>query len=98
VVTLIDVTDVDESKGYIADVYATNVLSLNRFNMTDFEKELEQMALEEADKKEVPLPTIEEQKAVVAKLKELEAQGELTPEVLEAHFGQFYIDNGQPIH
>jgi restriction endonuclease S subunit len=67
-------------------------------NMIDFEKELEQMVLEEADQKETPLPTIEEQKAVVAKLKELEAQGELTPEVLEAHFGQFYANNDQTIH
>lgn len=34
------------------------------------------------------LPSIEEQKAIVAKLKELEAKGELTDEVLAQYFGE----------
>lgn len=33
---------------------------------------------------ELPIPTLEEQKAIVAELKRLEDAGELTPEVLEA--------------
>ncbi len=34
-----------------------------------------------------PLPTLEEQKEIVLKLKQLEKQGKLTPEVLEEYFG-----------
>ncbi|UPW19514.1 ATPase [Agarivorans sp. TSD2052] len=33
---------------------------------------------------ELPIPSMEEQKAVVAELKRLEEAGELTPEILEA--------------
>ncbi|GAB1621145.1 hypothetical protein AAOGI_11950 [Agarivorans albus] len=32
---------------------------------------------------ELPVPSIEEQKKIVAELKRLEAAGELTPEILE---------------
>ncbi|MEZ8824415.1 restriction endonuclease subunit S [Vibrio amylolyticus] len=66
--------------------------------MSDFEKELEQMAQQTADEPEVKLPTLDEQKAVVAELKKLEAEGKLTPEILEAHFGQFYAKSDAPIH
>ena len=45
----------------------------------DIEKELEQMSAEMTDTAETPLPSIEEQKAIVAKLKQLEAEGKLTP-------------------
>lgn len=57
--------------------------------MSDFEKELEQMTQEMGDEPEVKLPSLEEQKAIVAEFKRLEAEGKLTPEVLEKHFGQF---------
>lgn len=66
--------------------------------MSDFEKELEQMNAEMADAPETPLPSLEEQKAIVAKLKALEAKGELTPEVLEEHFGKFKDDDARPVH
>ncbi|WP_117232574.1 restriction endonuclease subunit S [Vibrio maerlii] len=66
--------------------------------MSDFEKELEAMVAETADEPEVALPSIEEQKAIVAEFKKLEAEGKLTPEVLEAHFGQFNKKNDKPIH
>lgn len=66
--------------------------------MSDFEKELEQMNLEVGDAPEVPLPSIEEQKAIAAKLKELEAKGELTPEILEEFFGKFNQENQTPVH
>lgn len=36
---------------------------------------------------DLPLPSMEEQKRIVAKLKALEEKGELTPEILEAYFG-----------
>ena len=65
--------------------------------MSDFEKELENMALEAANEAEVKLPSLEEQKAVVDQLKKLEAEGKLTPEVLEHYFGQFK-DSDKPIH
>ncbi len=65
--------------------------------MSDFEKELQEMIQQEADQPEVALPTLEEQKAIVAELKRLEEAGELTPEVLEAHFGQFNQKQA-PIH
>ncbi|MGI3090612.1 restriction endonuclease subunit S [Vibrio diabolicus] len=57
--------------------------------MNDFEKELEQISQEAAQEPEVKLPSLEEQKAIVAELKKLEAEGKLTPEVLEQHFGKF---------
>ncbi|KAA8681131.1 chromosome partitioning protein ParA [Vibrio gigantis] len=66
--------------------------------MSDFEKELEQMTQEMGDEPEVKLPSIEEQKAIVAEFKRLEAEGKLTPEILEAHFGQFNKKNDTPIH
>ncbi|MEZ9471640.1 restriction endonuclease subunit S [Vibrio lentus] len=66
--------------------------------MSDFEKELEQMTQEMGDQPEVQLPSIEEQKAVVAEFKRLEAEGKLTPEVLEKHFGQFNKTSDTPIH
>ncbi|OEF23286.1 hypothetical protein [Vibrio rumoiensis] len=64
----------------------------------DIEKELDQMSAEMTDAPETPLPSIEEQKAIVAKFKQLEAEGKLTPEVLEAHFAQFSDDGAGPIH
>ncbi|MFA1560555.1 chromosome partitioning protein ParA [Aliivibrio fischeri] len=66
--------------------------------MSDFEKELQEMVQQEVDKPEEALPSIEEQKAIVAELKRLEEAGELTPEVLEAHFGKFSADDSAPIH
>ncbi|CAE6930396.1 restriction endonuclease subunit S [Vibrio alginolyticus] len=66
--------------------------------MNDFEQELEQISQEVAQEEEVKLPSIEEQKAIVAELKKLEAEGKLTPEVLEQHFGKFNQKNATPIH
>lgn len=66
--------------------------------MSDFEKELENLTVEMGDEPEVKLPSLEEQKAVVAALKKLEAEGKLTPEILEQHFGQFNQQTGKPIH
>ncbi|MCK6263742.1 restriction endonuclease subunit S [Vibrio sp. ZSDE26] len=66
--------------------------------MSDFEKELEQISQEVANEPEVKLPSLEDQKAVVAELKKLEEEGKLTPEILEAHFGQFYAKSDAPVH
>ncbi|MFB9215745.1 restriction endonuclease subunit S [Vibrio sinaloensis] len=66
--------------------------------MSDFEKELEQMSQEMGDEPEVALPSIDEQKAIAAELKKLEAEGKLTPEVLEQYFGKFYAKTDTPIH
>lgn len=66
--------------------------------MSDFEKELAQMAQEANSEEEVKLPSLEEQKLIVETLKKLEAEGKLTPEVLEQHFGQFNPKSGNPIH
>lgn len=66
--------------------------------MSDFEKELEQMSQQMADEPEVKLPSMEEQKAIAAELKRLEEAGELTPEVLEQYFGQFYNKSDTPVH
>ncbi|PJC86967.1 chromosome partitioning protein ParA [Vibrio sp. HA2012] len=66
--------------------------------MSDFEKELEQMSEMTQDEPEVKLPTLEEQQAIVAELKKLEAEGKLTPEILEKHFGQFYSETDVPVH
>jgi hypothetical protein len=66
--------------------------------MSDFEKELEQMSQEAGAEDEVALPTLEEQKSVVAELKRLEAEGKLTPEVLEKHFGKYNKKSTKPIH
>ncbi|CAH0535185.1 hypothetical protein VST7929_02846 [Vibrio stylophorae] len=64
--------------------------------MKSFEDELK--ALEMSDEPEVALPSLDEQRTIVEKLKALEAKGELTPEVLEAHFAQFYAENDAPVH
>lgn len=66
--------------------------------MSDFEKELEEMSQQMGDEPEEKLPSLEEQKAIVAELKKLEAEGKLTPEVLEQHFGKFNKKNAAPIH
>lgn len=66
--------------------------------MSDFEKELEQMASQVESEPEVALPSIEEQREIAAELKRLEAEGKLTPEVLEQYFGKFNKDNLTPIH
>ncbi|MDN3697140.1 MULTISPECIES: hypothetical protein [Vibrio] len=66
--------------------------------MSDFEKELAEFSQQASNEPEVKLPSLEEQKAVVAELKRLEAEGKLTPEVLEQHFGKFQSDNDAPIH
>ncbi|HHX8435232.1 TPA: restriction endonuclease subunit S [Vibrio diabolicus] len=66
--------------------------------MNDFEKELEQISQEAAQEPEVKLPSLEEQKAIVAELKKLEAEGKLTPKVLEQHFGKFNQKNSVPVH
>ena len=66
--------------------------------MSDFEKELEQMTQEVGNEPEVSLPSIDEQRAIAAELKRLEAEGKLTPEILEQYFGKFNAKNGAPIH
>mgnify|MGYP001230998553 CR=1 FL=1 len=66
--------------------------------MSDFEKDLEQISQQAGDEPEEKLPSLEEQKAVVAELKKLEAEGKLTPEVLEQHFGKFNKKTDTPIH
>lgn len=66
--------------------------------MSDFEKELEQMSQEMGDEPEVALPSLEEQKSIAQELKKLEAQGKLTPEVLEQYFGKFDTKANTPIH
>ncbi len=66
--------------------------------MSDFEKELQEMAQSAEDQPEEKLPTIEEQKRIAAELKKLEEAGELTPEVLEEYFGKFYAKTDTPIH
>jgi restriction endonuclease S subunit len=66
--------------------------------MKDLDQQLAEMIEQEQGKEEVNLPSIDEQKAIVAELKRLEANGELTPEILEAHFGQFYATTNAPIH
>lgn len=55
--------------------------------MSELDDMLSQM--EPESENEVPLPSLEEQKAIAAKLKELEEKGELTPEVLAQYFSQF---------
>jgi hypothetical protein len=67
-------------------------------NMSDFEKELEMMSEMTQDEPEVKLPSLEEQQAIVAELKKLEAEGKLTPEALEEHFGKFYAETDVPVH
>ncbi|MGR4992020.1 restriction endonuclease subunit S [Vibrio sp. WZ-1] len=66
--------------------------------MNDFEKELEMISQEAAQEPEVKLPSLEEQKQIAAELKQLEAEGKLTPEVLEQYFGKFNQKNSVPVH
>lgn len=66
--------------------------------MNDFEKELEMMSQEMEEQPEVALPSLDEQKTIVAKLKKLEAENKLTPDVLEQHFGQYFVKTDTPIH
>ncbi|SHE37693.1 chromosome partitioning protein ParA [Vibrio gazogenes] len=66
--------------------------------MNDFEQELAALAEQDGGQEEAKLPSLDEQKAIVEKLKALEAKGELTPEILEQYFGQYAADAGVPIH
>ncbi|CAH1556011.1 restriction endonuclease subunit S domain-containing protein [Vibrio rotiferianus] len=66
--------------------------------MNDFEKELEMISQEAAQEPEVKLPSLDEQKQIVAELRKLEAEGKLTPEVLEQYFGKFNQKNSVPVH
>ncbi|WP_039986912.1 chromosome partitioning protein ParA [Vibrio owensii] len=66
--------------------------------MNDFEKELELISQEAGDEPEVKLPSLEEQQAIVAELKKLEAEGKLTPEILEQYFGKFNQKSSVPVH
>ncbi len=66
--------------------------------MSDFDKELELMSQEMGDEPEVALPSMEEQKAIAAELKKLEAEGKLTPEVLEQYFGKYFAKTDAPVH
>ncbi|MGO1297985.1 MAG: restriction endonuclease subunit S [Vibrio sp.] len=66
--------------------------------MSDFEQELAQISEESIGEAEEKLPTLEEQQAIVAKLKQLEEKGELTPEILEHYFGKFSTDADAPVH
>ncbi|MCE0558224.1 MULTISPECIES: hypothetical protein [unclassified Motilimonas] len=61
--------------------------------MNDFEQELKAMEEEAVD--ETPLPSIEEQRAIVAKLKALEEKGELTPEVMAEHFATYATETNR---
>ncbi|BBL91862.1 chromosome segregation ATPase [Vibrio rotiferianus] len=53
---------------------------------------------EAAQEPEVKLPSLDEQKQIAAELKKLEAEGKLTPEVLEQYFGKFNQKNSVPVH
>lgn len=66
--------------------------------MSDFEKELAEMTQKLGDEPEKKLPSVEEQKAIAEKLKKLEAEGALTPEILEEYFGKFNEKSNVPIH
>ena len=66
--------------------------------MNDFEKELAQISQEASQEPELKLPTLEEQKQIAAELKTLEAEGKLTPEILEQYFGKFNQKNSVPVH
>lgn len=76
----------------------TKNLTLKEYHMSDLKKDIEKMSQEANTEPEVKLPTLEEQKAVVAKLQKLEQEGKLTPEILEEHFAQFNVKNTTPIH
>ncbi|GLQ75780.1 restriction endonuclease subunit S [Vibrio penaeicida] len=66
--------------------------------MSDFEKDLAEMTEEVVSEPEVKLPSLEEQREIVAKLKELEAEGKLTPEIMEEYFGKFSEKGIKPVH
>lgn len=66
--------------------------------MKDIEQELENMTAQLSDQPETPLPSLEVQRTLVAEFKRLEAAGELTPEILEQHFGPFFAASDAPIH
>lgn len=66
--------------------------------MSDFEKDLAAMTEEVVSEPEVKLPSLEEQREIVAKLKELEAEGKLTPEIMEEYFGKFSEEGTKPVH
>ncbi len=66
--------------------------------MSDFQQELAAMTEQAEQEPEVKLPSLEEQKAIVAELKKLEEQGQLTPEVLEQYFAQFSATAAAPVH
>ncbi|KXF83137.1 restriction endonuclease subunit S domain-containing protein [Enterovibrio coralii] len=57
---------------------------MSDFDMIDLENLIKDAPEREPD---LPLPSLEEQKRIAAELKELEAKGELTPEILEKYFG-----------
>ena len=80
-------------------VHSIELFCIGKFkSMSDFEKELELMSQQISEEPEVALPSIDEQKKIAAELKRLEAAGELTPEVLEQYFGQFYAKSDAPVH
>ncbi len=66
--------------------------------MSDLEIELAAIHEEVSSEPEVKLPSLEEQRQIVAKLKELEAEGKLTPEVMEEYFSKFSEKGSKPIH
>lgn len=66
--------------------------------MSNIEQDFEQMASQVSDEPEVALPSLEEQQAIVAKLRKLEAEGKLTPEILAEYFQQFSDEQDAPVH
>jgi restriction endonuclease S subunit len=66
--------------------------------MSDFEKELSNIVEENSDQEEVKLPSLEEQKEIVAKLKALEEAGELTQEIMAEHFEKYFAEADRPVH
>ena len=59
--------------------------------------ELEQAlsVMEPESENETPLPSIDEQRAIVAKLKALEEQGKLTPEVMAEYFATYTTETSR---
>ncbi|EOU2463891.1 restriction endonuclease subunit S [Vibrio navarrensis] len=66
--------------------------------MSDFEQELQAISEQANQEPEVKLPSLEEQQKIAAELKQLEAEGKLTPEVLEHYFGKYAQKGETPIH
>ncbi len=60
--------------------------------MLDLENLMKEAPSREPDR---PLPSLEEQKRIVATLKALEEKGELTPEHLERFFGEPKTQEGE---